>query len=96
MAGDSSYTKVVTTIGKADLLIQKVEFHDASGLIKTLEVKKTERDASGLLVPVETEMVNVQKGTRTVMAITAHQLNVGAELLPDEVFTKAYLERGGS
>lgn len=94
LSGESSYTKVRTTINKADLVIQKVEFYDGNGLLKVLEVKRTTKDGT-ISVPVETEMTNVQKGTHTRLEIVDHKLNVSKTELPDDTFTKAYLERGG-
>lgn len=94
LTGESTYTKIRTTIGKADLVVRKIEFFDASGLLKVLEVKKTEKDGT-VSIPVETEMVNVQKGTKTRLQIVSHKLNVTKEELPDDTFTRAYLERGG-
>lgn len=92
--GESSYTKIRLFIQKATHLIAKVELYDASGLKKLLEVKKTAVD-NGITLPVETVMTDLVKGTHTRIEITAHQLNVGTDVLPDETFTKAYLERGG-
>lgn len=89
----SAYTKVRVTIGKSTLVIQKVEFFDANGLLKVLEVKETAVD-NGVTLAVRTEMTNVVKGTKTVIEIQSHQLNVGPDVLPDETFTRAYLERG--
>jgi len=90
---DSSYTKIRTTIGKADLVLHKVEFFDANGVVKVLEVKKFEKDGA-FSIPVETEMTNVAKGTHTTLTITAHKLNVSKTDLPDDTFTQAYLSRG--
>jgi hypothetical protein len=94
LTGESSYTRVRTTIRRSDLVIQKVEFYDATGLIKVLEVKRTLKEG-GVTLPIETEMVNVQKGSRTRLEIVSHRLNVPREELPDETFTRAFLERGG-
>jgi Outer membrane lipoprotein-sorting protein len=93
MAPGSSYTKIRSTIGKADLVIRKVEFFDASGLLKVLVVTKTEKEGT-VTIPVETELTNLKQGTRTRLVITAHRLGVSKSELPDETFTRAYLERG--
>lgn len=91
----SQYSKIRAHIGKADLVARKVEFFDPEGtLVKVLEVKRTVVDG-GVTLPVETEMSNVVKGTRTRLEITAHQLNVGQDVLPDATFTSAFLEQGG-
>jgi hypothetical protein len=89
----SAYTKVRVTIGKTNLVISKVEFFDANGLLKVLEVKRTEVD-NGVTIATLTEMTNVVKGTKTILEVTAHQLNVGPDVLPDETFTRGFLERG--
>jgi hypothetical protein len=94
LTGESSYKKVRTTINKADLVIQKVEFYDSNGLLKVLEVKRTQKDGT-ITLPVETEMMNVQKGTKTKLLILSHKLNVPKTELPDDTFTRSYLERGG-
>ncbi|MCB9686440.1 MAG: outer membrane lipoprotein-sorting protein [Alphaproteobacteria bacterium] len=90
---DSSYAKIRLHVTKATTLISKVELFDGNGLRKVLEVKKTETDGA-VTLPVETVMTDMVKGTHTVIQITTHQLNVGTDVLPDETFTKAYLERG--
>jgi hypothetical protein len=94
LTGESSYTKIRTTIGKSDLVVRKIEFYDTSGLLKILEVKKVTKEGT-VSVPIETEMTNVQKGTKTKLEIVAHKLGLTKEELPDETFTRAYLERGG-
>lgn len=89
---DSSYTKVRTTIAKADLVIRKVEFYGDKGVVKVLEVLRTEKDGD-VTLPVETKVSDLTRGTYTKLEITSHQINVGKDVLPDETFTKAYLER---
>jgi hypothetical protein len=91
---DSSYSKVRATIGKTDLVVRKVEFYKADKVVKVLEVKRTEKDGTHT-IPVESEMSDVTRGTKTKLEITAHKLNVTDAELPAETFTKAYLERGG-
>lgn len=90
---NSTYTKVLVTIAKANLVISKVEFFDANGPLKVLEVKKTAVE-NGVTIAVLTEMTNLVKGTKTILEITSHQLNVGPDVLPDETFTRGFLERG--
>ncbi|MEZ4235866.1 MAG: outer membrane lipoprotein-sorting protein [Myxococcota bacterium] len=90
---DSSYTKIRATIRKADLVAEKIEFYDKDGLLKVLEVGKTVKD-NGVSLPVETDMTNVKKGTHTKLESVSHELNVDKTKLPDETFTRSYLERG--
>lgn len=92
---DSSYSKLVTTVRKADFVPEKVQFFDDDGeLLKELEVSKSEQDGELTLV-TESTMSNVQKGTKTRLTVKEHDLNVPAEQLPDDIFTKAHLEQGG-
>ena len=87
------YSKIRSHIGKADHLARKVEFFDTKGeAVKVLEVGKTVKEGS-VTIPLESTMSNVQKGTKTLLEITAHRLNVSAEELPAETFTAAFLER---
>lgn len=93
--GDSSYTKLITTVRKADYVPQKIEFFDGDGeLLKILEITKSEKDGEITLV-TESLMKNVQKGTSTRLNVKEHRLNVPADELPDELFTKAHMEQGG-
>jgi hypothetical protein len=89
----SAYSKVRVTITRSNLVISKVEFFDANGLLKVLEVKQTAVEG-GVTIPTLTEMRNVVRGTHTVLEITSHQLNVGPDVLPDETFTRSFLQRG--
>ncbi|MEQ1568643.1 MAG: outer membrane lipoprotein-sorting protein [Myxococcota bacterium] len=91
---NSSYSKVRATIGKADLVLRKVEFYSGESVVKVLEVKRTEKDGAATL-PVESEMTDLKAGTKTRLVITSHKLNLPKTDLPDDTFTKAYLERGG-
>lgn len=92
---DSSYTRLVTTVRKADFVPERVQFYDADGaLLKELVVDKTELDGA-LTIVTSSTMKNVQKGTATRLTVKAHQLNVPADQLPDDLFTKAAMEQGG-
>jgi hypothetical protein len=92
MGPESSYTKVRATITKADLVLKKLELHDATGLAKTIEVLRTTKVGEEVL-PAETLVTDMRRGTKTKLEITEHQLNVGKDVLPDDTFTKANLER---
>jgi hypothetical protein len=92
---DSSYSRIRAHISKADHVARKVEFFDGDGeLVKVLEVVKTETQGD-VVVPVESVMKNVQKGTHTQLLIESQKLDVSTEELPDDTFTKEYLERSG-
>ena len=87
------YSKIRSHISKADHLAHKVEFFDTKGeALKVLDVGKTVKDGA-VTIPVQSTMSNVQKGTKTVLEITAHKLNVSSEELPAETFTASFLER---
>lgn len=92
---DSSYGRIRAHISKADHVARKVEFFDDDDeLVKVLEVVKTEAQGDTVL-PVESVMKNVQKGTHTRLVIESQKLDVGPDELPDETFTKEFLERSG-
>jgi outer membrane lipoprotein-sorting protein len=92
---NSSYGRILTHVTKADFVPRKIEFFDDDGAaLKILEVSKTELDGE-LTLAVESTMKNLQKGTATKLIVLEHQLNVPTEDLPDEVFTKAHMEKGG-
>jgi hypothetical protein len=89
---DSSYTKVRATITKADLVLKKLELYDATGVAKTIEVLRTTKVGEEVL-PAETLVTDLRRGSKTRLEITEHQLNVDKTVLPDDLFTKANLER---
>lgn len=94
-APETGYSKVVVHMSKAELVAKKVEFYDKEGaLLKELVVTKLVKDGSRN-VPVESEMRNVQaqKVQKTTVTIVKYQYEVGQDLLPDETFTPASLER---
>lgn len=91
---DGSYEKVRATIGKVDLVMKKVEFYAEGAVVKTIDVVRTAQDGT-VTLPVETVVTNHARGTHTKLEIVSHQLNVGKDALPDETFTRAWLERGG-
>lgn len=94
VAPGGAYSKIRSTIYKSDMIIHKVEFFDTAGaLVKVLEVEQTAKDGA-VTLPVRTKMTNVQKGTKTLLEITKHRIGVPKTELPDDTFTRAYLERG--
>jgi outer membrane lipoprotein-sorting protein len=94
-AEDSSYSRIRLHVTKSDYLPRKVEFFDQKGeALKVLSVLETAKDGDTVL-PTRSEMKNLQKGSRTIMEITSHELNVPVERIPDETFTQTYMERNG-
>lgn len=91
----SSYSRLLLTVDKADKLPRKVEYFDQKGAaLKVLEIKEVSREG-GQPFPTLSVMKNLQKGTETRLEVLSHQLDVGAEQIPDETFTAAYMERQG-
>lgn len=92
---DSSYSRLVTTVRKADFVPVKVVFYDTDGeVLKELNVTDTAAEGDLVLVTGST-MKNVQKGTQTRLTVKSHRINVPDEELPDSLFTKASMEQGG-
>ncbi len=92
---DSSYKRIRATITKADHVARKIEFFDSDNeLLKVLEVNKTATEGE-IVLPVESVMKNVKKGTQTQLHIQSHRLNITEEELPSDTFTKEYMERSG-
>ena len=92
---DSSYSRIRTTVSKADYLPRTVAYFDKKGAaLKVLTVEETAVDGE-TVIPVRSVMRNLQKGTTTRMEILEHQLNVSPEQIPDETFTASFMERNG-
>jgi hypothetical protein len=90
----SSYSKIVATISKADLVARKVQFYDKTGaLAKELTVVKTAQEGARTVV-LESEMRDVKKDSKTRIEVLSHRFDVSKDELPDETFTPAYLEKG--
>ena len=84
---DSAYTKVIAKIDQEALLPRKVLLHGKKGRqIKELTVLRTET-VGGVTLPVEAEMKDLRRGTRTVLHITGIELDVPDARLPDSFFT---------
>ncbi len=94
-AATSSYSRIRTTVSKADHLPRRVEYFDKKGApLKVLTVEETAMDGT-TVIPVRSVMQNLQKGTSTRLEILDHQLNVTSEQIPDETFTASFMERNG-
>lgn len=93
--GESTYSKMRSTVTKADKVPTRVEFYDKKGtLLKVLTVQDTARDGD-VVLPTRSVMENMQKGTKTRLEVLEHRLNVPASEIPDETFTAAFMERSG-
>jgi len=92
---DSSYSRLVSTVRKADFVPVKVVFYDSDGEeLKQLTVTDT-ADEGDLVLVTGSTMKNVQKGTQTRLTVKTHRINVPDDELPDSLFTKASMEQGG-
>jgi len=91
---DSSYSKLITTVQKADYVPKTIAFFDKDGeLLKELTVTGTDKQGDLTLVTAST-MKNVQKNTSTRLTVKSQELNLPDDRLPDDLFTKASLESG--
>jgi len=87
---DEPYSKVVMAIDPADALILRTQFFDPKGkLLKVWTVEKIEK-VQGYWTPRLNSVTNVQDNTSSKLEIT--EVKYEADI-PDEVFTKPYLER---
>ncbi len=91
----SAYSKLVTYIAKADFVPRQVLFFDTKGNnIKKMSITEVKKDGDSL-IPVNTIMENLKRGTKTVIHIDEYQTAVPPEQLPDSMFTEAYLRSEG-
>ena len=91
---DSQYGRLRTTVDRTKKVATKVEFFDEEGVaLKVLDVKETVSEGGKTFARLS-EMTNLKKGGKTVMKVLEQKVDVGDEALPDETFSKAYMERG--
>ncbi len=94
-AADSSYSKLVSYIDKAENMPRRVDFFDKKGnQIKQMTVLELEKSGD-VLVPKKTEMKNLKKESRTEIRVESYRVNVPPEEMPDEMFTAEYLRSEG-
>lgn len=92
---NSAYSKLVTYIAKDDFMPRQVLFFDSKGVnIKRMTITEVTKDGDSV-IPVNTVMENLKRGTKTVIHIDEYQTDVPAEQLPDSMFTEAYLRSEG-
>jgi outer membrane lipoprotein-sorting protein len=88
---DIGYKKIVTWLGKADLVARRLEFFGTDAApIKRLEQYEI-RDEGAIPVAHRIEVVTPAKGTRTSVLISSVQHNQGID---DDLFTQHRMERG--
>lgn len=89
----SQYGRVRAHVSKSDYIARKVEFFDKDDEpLKLMEVLETAKEGDKTL-PVKTSMQNLKRGTSTRMEVLERTLDLSLEDLPDDTFTKAWLER---
>ena len=87
----ATYSRVVTWIRKDIFVPVKGEYYDAHGkLLKELKVVRLEK-IDGHWTATRAVMTNVQKDHKTLLEVTEARYN---KPLPDDLFTRAALERG--
>ena len=87
---DEPYSKVVMAIDPADAVIMRTQFYDPKGkLLKVWTIDKLEK-VQGHWTPLSHTVANVQENTRSKLEITEVKYDTD---IPNEVFTKPYLER---
>ncbi len=90
----SSYGRLRTTVLKGSYLVKESEFFDKDGVhVKTLKVTETSTTDGRTLAKVSI-MQTHKRNTSTRLEVVRQQLDVAPEELPDDLFTKAYLEQG--
>ena len=88
---DYIYSKTITWVIKGKWIGLKKEFYDEDGeLLKILNVSKYQ-DIKGIWIITHTEMDNVQKNHKTVMALDNVKINTG---IPKSKFTERMMTRG--
>jgi outer membrane lipoprotein-sorting protein len=87
---DEPYSKVVLAIDPADAVIMRTQFFDPKGkLLKVWTIDKLEK-VQGYWTPRLHSITNVQDNTSSKLEV--NEVKYGGDV-PDEVFTKPYLER---
>ncbi len=83
----SAYTRVLAQLDKEHLLPRRVELLGKGGkAYKELTVLRTEL-VDGALLPMESQMKDLRRGTRTVLTIDDIDLDVPAARVPESIFT---------
>ncbi len=84
------YTRKVLWIDKKSHLIVKGEYYDKDGLVKVYRALDV-RQQDGIWITFRSEMDNVSRQHKTIMAISKMELNTGVD---DKVFRVATIQRG--
>ena len=92
-ARDSGYGLRRMWLDKTHYLTLRVEYYDKAGKLLKVQTPRQFINLTGTVWrPNETEMRDVQAGTRTIMAVEQRRLNTG---LKESLFTELELTRSG-
>jgi hypothetical protein len=91
----SAYTKIVTFVDTTDLMPRQVDLFDKNGeQIKRMTFHDVVKDGD-VLIPKLILMENLKRKTKTELRVQEYKVNVDPAELPDEMFTKEYIEGEG-
>ncbi len=83
---ETAYGKLITWVQTGNYVPRQILLHNEDGVaIKKMTFEKVETVGNTTL-PTLIRMENLGKGTSTTMEVTAHQLDVPADQLPDSLF----------
>lgn len=83
---ETAYGKLITWVETGSYVPRQILMYDGNGVaIKKMTFEKVETVGNTTL-PTLIRMENLGKDTSTTMKVTAHQLNVPADQLPDSLF----------
>lgn len=88
---DYQYSKMISWIGKDDLVAWKIELYDGKGnIVKILEVLET-KNVQSRITPVQTRMTTVAEKTSTTINVEIIKYD---DKIPEGVFTVDFLSTG--
>jgi len=91
----SAYTKIVTYVDTTEFMPRQVDLFDKKGeQIKRMSFTDVEKSGE-VLVPKLITMENLKRKTKTHLRVDEYEVNVDPAKLPDEMFTKEYIEGEG-
>jgi hypothetical protein len=90
-AANSPYSQTIAYVNQADHFVYRLECYDKKdgALLKTFLFIRVE-NLKGHLIPIQTLVTNNKNGTKTLLAMTDVQVDVGANA---ELFTEKNLEK---
>jgi outer membrane lipoprotein-sorting protein len=92
---NSAYTKIVTYVDTTEFMPRQVDLFDKKGEhVKRMSFPDVEKSGD-VLVPKLIVMENLKRGTKTHLKVDSYEVNVDPSKLPDQMFTKEYIEGEG-